>query len=224
MSVTTTPASPPATVPASSVIPFPMAWSGMGGGAPLPGCCPPGGMDALMKCYCDIQQTLAFMSKIMVDLMTHDPAVQAAMIAGIQQSGSNLPLIGVTNGTDAQPGQVGEWVQFAATVAYAGSGSAVTTSTSMGVLNPGDWDIWIYGSSSTFLLEGEVNLLSPVPAGFTGNLYTIDFSPTGASAATVCSSTERALISTQTLIVIQTTLAANTAGSFSLYFKARRRR
>ena len=117
---TASPGTPPP--PSGQVVPFPLPWATPGPGGQLPwlppGCCPPGGMDALMKCYCDIQAAMAFISKIMIDLINNDPAVAQAMIAAIEKSGSTLPLVGVTNGSDAQPGQVGEWVHLVQTASY----------------------------------------------------------------------------------------------------------
>ena len=69
---------PPATIPAGQVIPFPLPW---GSGTPpwlqqAPGCCPPGGMDALMKCYMDIQAASCFIAQIMIDQINNNPAVK----------------------------------------------------------------------------------------------------------------------------------------------------
>ena len=128
----------PASNPAQPPMPFPM-WGG-GGSLPWgPGCCPPGGMDALMKCYCDVQAATAFICSVMVQCVQNNPAVAEAIIAAIEKSGSSVPLLGITNGQPAQPGQVGEFIQYTQGGIPVSAGAATTTQVTMGILQPGDW-------------------------------------------------------------------------------------
>lgn len=185
------------------------------------GCCPPGGdMSALLQCYCDVQAATAFISKVVTDLAANDPAFQQALVDGIAASGSNLPLIGVTNGSDAQPGQVGEWVLLKQTNVPAGAGTVIQTLT-MGVLQPGDWDVWGHMIYDQFSYGQFV--LNPVPAGFSGDLNSF---LTGVTQnASVTSTVTRALISVPSLIAMQvTTTNPGAATSFDFEFSARRRR
>lgn len=213
-------AAPPA--PQGQMMPAPMMWSG--GGMPA-GCCPPGGMDALLQCYCDIQAATAFISKVVTDLAQTDPAFQQALVDAIAASGSNIPLIGVTNGADAQPGQVGEWIDYGLAVSY----TAATQSqpVTMGTLPPGDWDIW----ASCNLEPGNTGgsfILNPIPAGFTAiGLQTIGAAAVTGQNISVVSAVERALTSVPSLINFTLTTnmgGSGSAGAAGIYFTARRRR
>lgn len=184
----------PPSNPSGTVIPFPLPWG-------QTGCCPPGGMDALMKCYCDIQQASAFIGQVMLDQINNNPAIIAAIIAGIEKSGSNLPLVGVTNGSQAQPGQVGEFVLFSQNVNF--TAAAQTQILSMGVLQPGDWDVWQYAYFSQVFTSASM-ILSPQPAGFSFDLFanTGSVDPTNFEAMSLVSTTAQASISVPTLMVI----------------------
>lgn len=210
--------------PPASQVPWPMpsAWPMAN---VLPGCCPPGGMDALMACYCNIQSATQFITAIMIDAINNNPAVIDAIIAGIEKSGTSLPTIGVTNGTAAQPGQVGEVVVFNSGNITA-TAAAQSQSLTMGVLQPGDWDCWFFGN-----MLGEAHdlafSLTPLPAGFENPLNTV-IGVMSQLAETPVSTTTPALISVPTLIVIQAQTNQSGPGpgsfTFSLQFVARRRR
>lgn len=191
----------PPSNPSGTVIPFPLPWG-------QTGCCPPGGMDALMKCYCDIQQASAFIGQIMLDQINNNPAIIAAIIAGIEASGSSLPTIGVTNGTPAQPGQVGEWFSMSQTITVPTTSQTVPVS--MGILPPGDWTCFMQAGAGVFVTDLQF-ILAPQPAGFSGNMSAIMASSAGVEAVTVISPTVEALISVPTLVVFN--ISTNTIGS-----------
>lgn len=203
-------------------MPFPM-WGG-GGSLPWgPGCCPPGGMDALMKCYCDVQAATAFICSVMVQCIQTNPAVTAAIIAAIEASGSTLPLLGVTNGTEAQPGQVGEFVHFSIPLSYLAANQSYPIS--VGVLQPGDWDVW---AQLSFMnnpdIIGAYFILAPVPVGLSGDMYTISTTSGPLVAVTIPSEAVQALISVPTLIAMSVTINSPSAGNALFEFSARRRR
>lgn len=215
----------PAINPAQAPMPFPM-WGG-GGTLPWgPGCCPPGGMDALLKCYCDVQAATAFICSVMVQCVQTNPAVVQAIIAAIEASGSTLPLIGVTNGSDAQPGQVGEFVQLTASIAYPAT-PASTVSGTYGVLNPGDWDCWMYGLTTTVVGDLSQNL-NPQPPGFNSDMQMRVEMPDAAGFGYLPPTLARASLSVPTLIAVSIgtnfTASAGNAGVFEGVFCARRRR
>lgn len=227
MSTTT---KPPAVVPASNVVPFaapPMPsqmWSGWGGGAP-PGCCPScgGGMGNLMQCYCDVQAAQAFICQMMINCVQTNPAVTAAIIAAIEASGSSLPLLGVTNGSAAQPGQVGEFINLSTAVSFPVTASYAQPVT-LGVLQPGDWNCWAYLGQSV-LTTGSYMTLNPVPAGFSNVLAQELAGPGLAEATVLVAPACEALISVPTLIAFTLTTntgGAGTAGNATLFFSARR--
>lgn len=158
------PTSPPPMVwppmPPSNVVPFPLPWG-------QSGCCPSGGMDALLQCYNDVQAATAFICSVMVQCVQNNPAVTQAIITAIENSGSSLPTLGVTNGSNAQPGQVGEYFLFNPSGTYpTGSSTAVI---SAGVLPPGDWDLdGVIGVGGA--IDSIYTQLSPQPAGFYWNM------------------------------------------------------
>lgn len=200
----------------------PGPWSS--GGLPWgqSGCCPPGGMDALMKCYCDVQAATAFICSVMVQCVQTNPAVVQAIIAAIEASGSTLPLLGVTNGVEAQAGQVGEWVEFQQLPAFAAGNS--TQSVTMGVLQPGDWDCWMDCSVSVGVTDLQI-FLSPAPAGFSGDCGGYLATTPGPEGVRLVGQTDQGLISVPSLIVFSMIVGgATAAGSGVLQFKARRRR
>ena len=214
------PASPPMVWPPSNpsgtVIPFPLPWG-------QTGCCPPGGMDALMKCYCDIQQASAFIGQVMLDQINNNPAIIAAIIAGIEKSGSSVPLIGVTNGAAAQPGQVGEVYYGYQTAAYAtGNASGVMT---MPTLAAGDWDVWSFCTVTTAMDQVQWGLQAVNQPGFNGNLQTALAVPDGVGVVNLPSNQVEALTTAPSLMNIQwyTTTAA-AAGEIGVVVMARRRR
>lgn len=118
----------------------------------FPPCPPPGCGSSIAKaesCYNQTQQLNSFLTQVVGDLLTSNPSliadaleanpdVLAEIIASSPVSG---PILGVTNGSVAQPGQVGEVAGLAAT----GSTPAATPpaptviNLSVGVLQPGDW-------------------------------------------------------------------------------------
>lgn len=206
MSVTATPASPPATVPASSVIPFPTAW---GGAAALAGCCSGGGLEALNKCYWEVQQAMNFLSALMIDLMNNDAGVQAAMIAGITKSGLPLPTAGVTSGVAATPGQVGEVVKLT----MAGLPYSAVYSTQLvplGILQPGDYVIWLSVDTLTTAATVVTGVLAPLPAGFDA----INLGGQGPTQGTcIVSKPGQALISVATSVQAQIGVQGSAAGT-----------
>lgn len=206
----------PPSNPSGTVIPFPLPWG-------QSGCCPPGGMDALMKCYCDLQQASAFIGQVMLDQINNNPAITEAIIAAIEKSGSTLPTIGVTNGSDAQPGQVGEWVDMVNPVPFPTAQQTIPVT--MGVLQPGDWTCYGFAIPTTEVTSVQF-LLNPVPAGFDSNMQAqaISTNEVSSLSAPVC----RALISVPTLVVFQLTTnvgsPGSAAGTMYLTFAARRAR
>lgn len=205
----------PPSNPSGTVIPFPLPWG-------QTGCCPPGGMDALMKCYCDLQQASAFIGQVMLDQINNNPAIIAAIIAGIEKSGSNLPTVGVTDGSNAQPGQVGEFVYMAAPAPF-GTGTSMLN---LGVLQPGDWDCWAWMDNQDGTVTTIESFLNPLPAGFSNNMNAFTYSGTPAEDLTLVQPAARANITVPTLLVFQFNVTGFTPpnGFTNQYFAARRRR
>lgn len=193
---------------------------------PVPGCCPPGGMDALMKCYCDIQAATQFICTVMVDCINTNPAVAEAMIAAIEKSGSSLPLVGVTNGQAAQPGQVGEFIQFSSTQSInVPAGGEQTFNLPMGVLQPGDWDVESY-----IQVQSQVTLVSfglqPAVPGFSSNVGGSLVLPGSGAWQYIRGEPAQGLISVPSLLAFTVSMGgpAGTTGQFEFYVVCRRMR
>jgi hypothetical protein len=103
------------------------------------------------------------LTKVITDIFTQNPGI----IPPPPPSAGTGPIIGVSDGSDAAPGEVGEFVKFALAGNY--NAAAQTQQISAGVLQPGDWDIRGTVYFETFI-EGVLMYLNPVPAGVSNNM------------------------------------------------------
>ena len=200
------------------------------------GCCPPSppdcfsGMARLMQCYQDVKLAAQFLSKIMTDLMQHDPTVQQAIVDAVQASGSSLPIIGVTNGEPAQPGQVGEYVQQQVAMNATGAANQVFNPPGI-ILQPGDWDMQANLLGDGWPTGARMSI-QPVSAGISNDMFAITgVAPTqtgtGEGFLTLTSPRARGLFSVPTLIPFSITyniLGAGTPGDVIFTLSARRMR
>lgn len=156
-----------------------------------------------------------------------NPAVGATWWNGtafqVWDGGSWKPSygIGVTDGSNAAAGQVGEFVAFTQGV------SSTTTSTAqlivMGSLNPGDWDCSANCGSFSVAMSQVEMYLSPAPAGFTNGMT--GFNVGGLAGTNWMSTTQaRASLTAVTSIQFHLILVSATVGTASVTFSARRRR
>lgn len=189
----------------------------------FPAGCNPADMTALIQCQQDLANATDLLSKLMIDLINNDPDVAQAMIQAITKSGAALPLLGVTNGTAAQPPQVGEYVHLSGTLAY--TSSVASALLSLGVLPAGDWDCWLWATFTT-ATAGAQYQLNPLPAGFAANPAASSYSATWPGNAILSSMTVRALTSQDDLVVADTSVVATSgqSGTMTVNFAARRRR
>jgi len=220
----------PTTTPApTNVVPMPTAWPGPmfnpgGRSWPTPPSCF-SELAGLNACYDSIQMMEQILAKVVCDLATNNAAFAQCLVEAIAKSGSNVPLIGVTNGADAQPGQVGEWFLQTNTVPITGvAGQTAMTSFTM---QPGDWDVWAEVNNSVFV-SSEQFQLSPPPAGMSDNMTTI-LAPGGLQeAVTLVSATARLLTSVPVLMPFQMIFnnigTPGPAGNAIFTLKARRAR
>lgn len=121
-----------------------------------------------------------------------------------------IPIQGVVDGSDAKPGNVGEY--FRVQVTQAVPIGPTQQPVSLGVLPPGDWNYWIFALYQAPVTSGEF-WINPLPAGFSDALFTFVFTGTAFDPAwmTVTSSIGRASITVPTLVAI--TLMSNYAGN-----------
>lgn len=186
-----------------------------------PGCtcgcrddCGPSWSQSAIDCYNQMSQFRNMLSQIM-----QDPCFQMP------------PIKGVTDGSNAKPGEVGEFVTGSATMNYAAYPSDTTSLISTLVIAPGDWDIWAWVETSTPVGAAAFSL-SPLPAGMSNNMG-------GGGVPASVSGTEEWLVNigkaargsftVPTLLSFSVTVhqainAALLAGSATLNVEARRRR
>jgi len=158
--------------PTSNVVPMPGSTSWPT--APWPSTAVPPGcfseLARLNQCYNEVQMMEMILSKVVCDLAQNNTAFQQCLVNAIAASGSNVPLIGVTNGSQAQPGQVGEWIQFQVNGNY--TAGPQTQIVSVGTLPAGDWGVQAWCSLNaptggvSFILESAVPQISNDMAGF----------------------------------------------------------
>lgn len=175
-------------------------------------------MADLNKCYWEIQQAQAFLSAMIVDLMNNDPNVQAATVAALLKSGVPVPTIGVTNGVAAPAGQVGEVVQLAAAnLPYASV--YATQNIGLGILQPGDWMIWLWADTFTTAAPIVTGVIIPLPAG----VSPVTLAGAGPAQMTaVVSNPAQANISVATSIMAQLGVQGAAAGTCTLHLLALR--
>jgi hypothetical protein len=198
----------------------------------MPFGCPPGTppscfseLAALNACYNSVQMMEAILAKVMTDLVTNNKAVQDAIVAAIVASGSNVPLIGVTDGSNAQPGQVGEFIsnQLSVNIPAAIQTIQVTALT----IPAGDWDVWLsceplahVNQLSFWLATIPPNtfISNPLVASLLEMVVDISGIATGAYARFSCNTTQPLILNFYSDATGQVAQTAN------LYAEARRRR
>lgn len=80
-----------------------------------------------------------------------------------------FPLLGVTDGSDAATGIVGEFIRGTGTMTYAAYPQMTVALVSALVVPPGDWDLTASMAVSS-LIGGATMGLSPVPAGMSSGM------------------------------------------------------
>jgi hypothetical protein len=94
---------------------------------------------------------------------------QQFLQAMLSQAGP-IPLKGVTDGSNAATGNIGEWLNGPAQVAYAAYPAITTQVVSPLVLSPGDWDVWAAMQTTGEFDTARFLMSYPYPAGFSGGL------------------------------------------------------
>lgn len=202
--------------PPPPAVQWPGGWPGPNC-PPSDGCgCGSGGMDwsSLQSCF---------------DQIRSFQATLATMLSQMQVSS-----LGVTDGTEAAPGQVGEMVvaQGATTLAMGSDGTVYVVVNSL-TLSPGDWQItanyWIDSVAGSTFTELTVGLMpTTIPLSETINqLATPDVAWSGETAGTSMGGTvgpTRQLQSTTVAADLRVNLIGTGSGSFQWAMMARRMR
>jgi hypothetical protein len=143
--------------------------------------------------------------------------------------GPSLP-VGVTDGSNAPAGYVGEFISTSANMSFAASPAITTQTLSTLVVPAGDWDVDAYAGFSTF--TGPLwFVLSPAPTGISNpmNAASIGISSSMSSQDVVLNAAPaRASFTASTLLSFQLSVnqsgAGLLAGTASLFVQARRAR
>lgn len=146
------------------------------------------------------------------------------------------PIIGVVDGSDASPGQVGEFLTADGTFSYAaGTDTLGTTSTGhISLINmpPGDWDMTIFAMFST-LITSALFLLDPYPVtGVSNKMFGLNGNFTagtgGGITTTIVGPSARGSFAVNTPLVFEVQVyqlgVSLPAGVMNLHLEARRRR
>lgn len=166
----------------------------------------------LNAAYDDVTATKAFLRKLIADMFADDPT----MIPG-------MGVAGVTDGSAAQPGQVGEFVVLAQTLTALAAQNQQPQTHVLGTLPPGDWNVWATFVSSA--LVNQVNYwLNPAPAGLNPAFLQGVFETAGLTIVYVPTNQTQLTSAQPSLIAfsVMTNVPADTP--YTLYFMARRMR
>lgn len=139
------------------------------------------------------------------------------------------PIIGVVDGSDAAPGEVGEFLVAIGTFNY-NAGVGNIGSLNMINMPPGDWDIYTSANFST-IIGSALFELSPIPTGMSNALTGEqgNFAPAGEEVAVIIGQPGRGSFAEPTMLtfhveVDQALTPPLPAGMMNLRVEARRRR
>lgn len=172
----------------------------------------------LRQCNKDIMVLRKLIEEIVNDILGNQPA----------PGGVTGPIIGVTDGSDAAPGEVGEFLTFSATGNYQ-AGAISDVILPVGIIPPGDWSLSAQCQFNTFV--GVVWFtVEPTPPGTSAGLAAAMSAITEGGAEELVllnTMSARGSYSVPTLMafhinVNQTMLAGLPAGQVTLTLNARR--
>lgn len=139
-------------------------------------------------------------------------------------------ITGVTDGSNAAPGQVGEFITSSNTFSYAAYPANTTQNVSSLVVQPGDWDLNANMTTSTIIGGADFGL-NPQPVGVSSAMVAgeSNISMTGTETAVLIAQAARASLTVPTLLaftchVYQNSVNTLPAGTATLVVTGRRRR
>jgi hypothetical protein len=149
---------------------------------------------------------------------------QQFLICMLSQAGP-FPMQGVTDGSDAKAGYIGEFIMF--TPSFSFPATAQHQILSVGVLSPGDWDCHVNATTPDSVTELGFSL-NPAPTGFSSNMTGGLALISGSEVINVIGSSARASLTVPTLLPFDIssnlTGTGGSAGTGTLTFTARRMR
>ena len=143
------------------------------------------------------------------------------------------PIVGVVDGSDAAPGEVGEFLIAAGTFNYAAGTAAGQGSTGhIALINmpPGDWDLTV-SAAYTNLISSSLFFLDPLPTGMSNAMFGLNGNftfPGEAENVIIIGQSARGSFAVNTQLTFQVQVfqssTALPAGTMTLGIEARRRR
>lgn len=118
-------------------------------------CPPPSCVDQAQACWDQSQQLEALVTKVLQNIITNDPSI--------------LDKPGVTDGSSAPAGIVGEFMQFSHTFSIPTTWNFQQLVT-VGTLPPGDWNINAEIYTGGAVVGGIIANVSPLPTGMSNAL------------------------------------------------------
>ena len=160
-----------------------------------------------------------------------DPAVTPFTLSTTPVYG---PIVGVVDGSDAAPGEVGEFIHMTGTFAYAAGvdGLGTTSTGTIDLINvvPGDWDFTVSASFTT-LISSALFFLNPLPTGMSNNMFGLNGNftmPGEGETAVIIGTAARGSFAVNTMLVFEVQVfqdaAILPAGTMTLRIEGRRRR
>jgi hypothetical protein len=137
--------------------------------------------------------------------------------AWVAVGGTNTPLLGVTDGSNALPGYVGEFLSWSATLNF--QATTVSQNVPIGILPPGDWDLGGFAGGWSVPVQASEISLNPQPPGFSSSMVSFmlgEYMPMTAARASISVAT--------TLLFVSNVTGVSAAGNGQLNITARRRR
>jgi hypothetical protein len=146
--------------------------------------------------------------------------------AWVAVGGTIEPQLGVTDGSNALPGDVGEWINYTQNFNY--TVASQTQSLTLGVLPPGDWNCNASAQAFSAVTALQV-FLQPQPAGFSNPMWAYTITGTAQPEwVVVTTPVARASITAATAvqfsIITNNAGAGPQAGNGTMTFSARRAR
>lgn len=140
------------------------------------------------------------------------------------------PIIGVVDGSNAAPGEVGEFITGTGTFNYAGYPNASNGTIALLNVPPGDWDFTV-AASYTGLIDGSQFALSPKPVGMSNDMIgeNANFVAGSAENVVIVGQSARGSFAVTTMLTFEVNVDNSTttslvAGTMAMRLEGRRRR